>query len=276
MNKKTDLLDDSLFGLWSSQGDPALMPLPHRHNEFELNLVEQGTVVYLFPGRRIELPAGQLFFFWSAVPHQLVDKAPGTHIHWMTLPFAQVMHWRLPESLTRAVLESRPVIGQDDQFIPGDIAAFQRWHVDLQADEAQNRTILLLEVEARLRRLAISQTVSPKILPAPHASAKAEAIASYLSAHFLEEWSPNQASAQVGLHPNYAMQVFQRAYGTTMVEYVTQLRIATAQQLLVTTERDILTVAYECGFGSLSRFYAAFKTVVGMTPRAFRESLNWK
>lgn len=276
MKPKSGLRDDSLYGLWSKQGDPALMSLPHRHNEFELNLVEQGAVVYLFPGRRVELPAGRLFFFWSAVPHQVVDKAEQTHIHWMTLPFAQVMRWRLPEVLMRPVLDGRPVSGLDGSFMPGDLMSFQRWHDDLESGEGQRRQILLLEVEARLRRLADSQAAVQKILPSPSASVKADALAQYLSEHFLEEWTVNQAAASVGLHPNYAMQVFQRAYGVTMVEYATQMRVAMAQQLLVTSEMDILAVAFECGFGSLSRFYAAFKSVVGSTPRAFRESLHWK
>jgi hypothetical protein len=66
--KKTALLNDTVFGIWSRQGDPAWTPLPYCHNEFELNLVEPGAVLYLFLGRRIERPVGPLCFLGSAAP----------------------------------------------------------------------------------------------------------------------------------------------------------------------------------------------------------------
>ena len=55
-----------------------LMAAAHRHNELELNMVAQGTVVYFFGGRRVTLPANSLMLFWAIAPHQLVDAPPDT------------------------------------------------------------------------------------------------------------------------------------------------------------------------------------------------------
>jgi len=276
MVHQSTFFNQPLLGLWSRRGAPELMDLPHRHNELELNFIERGAIQYLFPSRRIEVPARQLFLFWSAVPHQLVWKAEDTMVNWMTLPLAQVLRWQLPAGFTRLVLQGTPVANQDESFTSGDLAAFQRWHADLLSGEEERLRTLELEVQARLRRLADAplKELQPQVT-ASH-TGKAEWMAHYLSGHFQEAWRVSDVARAAGLHPNYAMIVFQRAFGVSMVEYATQLKIAMAQQLLVTSEWDIIDIAYECGFGSASRFYAAFKTVTHTTPHAFRESLRWK
>jgi AraC family transcriptional regulator, melibiose operon regulatory protein len=275
MKKKPDTLTDPLFGLWSREGVPQLMDLPHRHNELELNLVERGEIEYLFPGRRITVREEEMFFFWSAVPHQLIGKQESTYIHWMTLPLAEVLRWRLPDGLIRPVLEGKPVLSLEPAFGAGDLASFRRWHADLASGEEERTQTLLLEVQARLRRMAEAQHSGAHLPTAMGVSGKVELMARYLAEHFQEEWRVRDVAREAGLNPNYAMQVFQRDFGVSLVEYATQLKIAMAQQLLVTSSMDVLDIAYECGFGSPSRFYAAFKAVAHTTPRTFRQSLRW-
>jgi AraC family transcriptional regulator, melibiose operon regulatory protein len=281
MKKMETVQEDALFGWWSNQGAPALMPSAHRHNELELNFMERGEITYLFPGRRIELQAGQLFFFWSAVPHQLVGKSLNAYIHWMTVPLSWLVQRHLPERLLHALLAGAPLSEQGSPSEQAaDLSAFQRWHAYLAGAEEEGRAILALEVEARLRRLVLRSPADSLGGAKPAASAnppagKAEQIAHYLAEHFSEEWAVGEAARAAGLHPNYAMALFRRAYGLSMVAYVTQLRVAMAQQLLVSSDLDVLQVGYESGFGSTSRFYAAFKAQTGQTPLAYRNSLQW-
>jgi AraC-like DNA-binding protein len=250
-------------------------------------LLERGEILYLFPGRRIELQTGQLFFFWSAVPHQLIGRSVDAYIHWMTIPLSWLVHRHLPERMTRRLLEGIPLVDQGSpQEQSADLCAFQRWHTYMAQPEGEERAILSLEVEARLRRLILNQTAEwagvvdaaaagASIVAANPPAGKAEQIAHYLAEHFTEEWTVREAAHSAGLHPNYAMALFHQAYGISMVAYVTQLRVALAQQLLVSSELEVLQVGYESGFGSTSRFYAVFKAHTGQTPLAYRNSLKW-
>ena len=67
------------------------------------------------------------------------------------------------------------------------------------------------------------------------------------------------------------MNLFRKAFGTTMTAFITQHRISHAQRLLVTTDDAILDVALASGFQSLSRFNEAFKAACGCSPRDYRK-----
>jgi AraC-like DNA-binding protein len=83
-----------------------------------------------------------------------------------------------------------------------------------------------------------------------------------------------EVAASVSLHPNYAMQLFRRYTGRTIVNYLNQYRIAHAQQLLLTTDKSVLDIAYESGFNSLSRFYAVFRATCKQSPGRYRQTLG--
>ncbi|QEG00464.1 Melibiose operon regulatory protein [Stieleria maiorica] len=58
----------------------------------------------------------------------------------------------------------------------------------------------------------------------------------------------------------------------TLNTLITRHRVAETQRLLVTSDEQILNIALESGFDSLSRFNRAFKDVTGTKPRSFRKS----
>ncbi|QIB69311.1 methylphosphotriester-DNA--protein-cysteine methyltransferase family protein [Aminipila butyrica] len=81
---------------------------------------------------------------------------------------------------------------------------------------------------------------------------------------------------KLGLSRNRITQLFQQQYGKTPVEYLNELRIDRAKQLLVSTPENILQIALQSGFESLSTFYIQFQKVVGVSPKAYRQSFAQK
>jgi AraC-like DNA-binding protein len=257
------------FGLQCWAGEPQLMAGPHQHNDMEFNYLERGEMTYLFGRAPVTVRAGQLALFWGAVPHQLIRLDEGTRLTWATLPLAWLLRWRLPDALVSRVLEGAVLFDQS----PLDAGLFAQWRADLETGSAEREDIVLLEMEARVRRLAL---VTAGALPQPTtpATSKAEQMALYIAAHYTEPLSLRQVAASAGLHPNYAARLFRGAFGRSVLDYITQHRIAHAQRLLVTTEASVLDIALEAGFGSASRFYSAFRRACGQSPREYRARLK--
>ena len=93
-----------------------------------------------------------------------------------------------------------------------------------------------------------------------------------IEVNFLEKGSLTYllAGRKVTVNPNYAMNLFQSAFGTTLFSYLTELRVSSVQRLLITTHDSIATIALNSGFNSISRFNAAFKSICGCSPSAYR------
>jgi AraC-like DNA-binding protein len=259
------------FGLSLSYRSPSVMESPHRHSEVELNLLEQGAIVYRFGGAHYTFNAGQLALFWGAAPHQLVEVGAGARFYCVTLPLAWCLRLELPPAFTQQMMDGRPLLDpQPDSLF--DRAVFRRWAADFETQPPEFQPILLLELEARLRRFAFAWQPADEVSAVP--GSKAELMAQFIARHSAEPLTVAQIASVVNLNPTYAMHLFRREYHLSLIDYLTQQRIAQAQRLLATTERKLVDIALECGFLSYSRFFEAFKQVCGRSPAAYRRALH--
>ncbi|MBQ9778466.1 MAG: PocR ligand-binding domain-containing protein [Clostridia bacterium] len=63
---------------------------------------------------------------------------------------------------------------------------------------------------------------------------------------------------------------FKREYGTTIMQYVNDVRMAAAEELLISTECSVGAVAEQCGFASIEYFSKCFKKKHKISPIAYR------
>jgi AraC-like DNA-binding protein len=269
------------YGFTCTRWTPTRMRRPDRHNEVEINLLRQGSLTYVLGGRKVSVPAGRLAVFWAAIPHQIVAAAEGTHDYFVaTIPLAWFLQCAFPEHLVNPVMHGQVLF--DPASDPGDEPRFALWLKDLKADPVNRQRPVFLEMEARLLRLALSirrgagRGGGKAALAQPNTGlgdarlTKVEEMAAFVAIHYTEPLTVADIAGHVGLHPNHAMTLFKRAFGTTLLAYLTQHRISHAQRLLATTQDKILATALDSGFGSVSRFNAAFKSACGCSPRAYR------
>lgn len=266
--------DFAPYGFTCVRWTPTVMPRCDRHNEVELNLLEEGSLTYLLSGQKVIIPAGRLAVFWAGIPHQIIGFASEAEYFVMTIPLVWFLQWRLPEHVTQPILHGRVVIEPDAGRLAADRAQFQIWLEDVKTLSEERHRISLLEIEARLRRLALrvgpGRNHAPAVLGQGQLS-RAEQMACFIAQNYTEPLTAETISQHAGLHPNYAMEVFHRTFGTSMLKYVTQHRLSHAQRLLVTSDDLVLSIALNSGFGSLSRFNEAFRQAFGCTPRDYRK-----
>jgi AraC family transcriptional regulator len=73
------------------------------------------------------------------------------------------------------------------------------------------------------------------------------------------------------LSPCHVHRMFTRAVGMTPIRMITELRIAEAQRLLVTTTLTVAEVGAALGYHNLGHFIWRFTALTGKTPLRFRE-----
>ncbi|MCI0534426.1 MAG: helix-turn-helix domain-containing protein, partial [Verrucomicrobiales bacterium] len=267
------------YGLTCERWEPVLMERPDRHNEIELNLLEQGTLTYLMWGQKISVHGGRLAVFWAAIPHQIIECKDMTPYYWVTVPLAWVLEWKLPEALIGPLLRGQVAEETDAKHSESDLRLCQQWSRDLENHAEDTREIILLEMKARLLRLARTVKLSghgrtkagkSRVIVGQENFTKVEAMARYIALNCTRPIQAEDIGREVGLNPDYAGSLFRRTFGTTLNKYLIDHRISHAQRLLVTTDDKILEVALESGFNSLSRFNDAFKRACGSSPSKYR------
>jgi AraC family transcriptional regulator, melibiose operon regulatory protein len=246
-----------------------MQEVPH-HGDLELNFVYGGGVRYFIGGRFVELGAGSLAVFWGALPHQVVEIEPKTEFMYARLPLVTLLRWSLPSAFVRRVLGGEMVV--DPQSPPWDADLTRRWLVDVAAADAASLRTCELELEARLRRLAAKRQQKSAPKSGEHkARRQVEAITAFLAENYKDDISTTDIGRAVSLHPNYAMTLFRRECGMSIWQYLIRLRLSHAQLMLLTTDKTVLAIALESGFGSLARFYAAFTRECMISPGEFRK-----
>jgi two-component system, response regulator YesN len=93
----------------------------------------------------------------------------------------------------------------------------------------------------------------------------------YLDRHYVDpELSLNQVAATVNLSPCHFSAVFSQQNGQTFKEYLTELRIHRAKELLRTTILRSFEIADQIGYNDPHYFSYVFRKTTGLSPKEFR------
>lgn len=110
----------------------------------------------------------------------------------------------------------------------------------------------------------------PDLLEFQPLKESADKIKAVCDLYFADRNRLKEELAGLGLSKNRMIQLFKEEYKKTPSEYLNQLRIDRAKELLAHTQNSILHVSLQSGFENLSTFYVQFKKMTGMSPKEYR------
>ena len=102
----------------------------------------------------------------------------------------------------------------------------------------------------------------------------ANKIEQYINNHFREDIQVDELARLVSLTPNYVSTIFKEVTGLTIVQYIHQLRMETARDLLQHSDMSIAQISNYLGFCDPSYFNRVFKKITGQPPSRLRASLR--
>ena len=85
-----------------------------------------------------------------------------------------------------------------------------------------------------------------------------------------DEISLNTIAAEVGMSPSYFSSIFSKEMGKTFVEYLTEIRMDRAKELLMCSSMKTSEIGYEVGYKDPHYFSYIFKKTQNCTPKEFR------
>lgn len=85
-----------------------------------------------------------------------------------------------------------------------------------------------------------------------------------------DEISLNTIAAEAGMSPSYFSSIFSKEMGKTFVEYLTEIRMDRAKELLMCSSMKTSEIGYEVGYKDPHYFSYIFKKTQNCTPKEFR------
>lgn len=92
----------------------------------------------------------------------------------------------------------------------------------------------------------------------------------YLEDHYSEKISLEDVTQKVGFSKYYGGRLFKQYMGTTIIDYLIQLRMNKAKELLLKDEYSIKQISYMIGYQDPNYFTWSFKKAMGMSPVKYR------
>ncbi|MCR5120392.1 MAG: helix-turn-helix domain-containing protein [Lachnospiraceae bacterium] len=92
----------------------------------------------------------------------------------------------------------------------------------------------------------------------------------YIRDNFSKEISLDDVSREVNISPYYFSKLFKEATGENFIEYLTNIRIEKAKELLTDSDKSMKEICMECGYQDPNYFSRTFKKNTGLTPTEYK------
>ncbi|UYQ92384.1 AraC family transcriptional regulator [Chitinophaga horti] len=281
MREITPLTQSDCFTIFSRVKSTFDFPL-HYHDEFELNLIQNGKGAKRVIGDHIEeIDDWELVLVGPNIQHAwFTHKCDNPEIREVTLQFHKdlfddkllrrnqlsFMRTMFEKSL-RGILFSKETI---QQLAPRIIDLQQKHGFDS-----------ILELMSILHDLSISRNI--RVLSDAsfnnqeqfsYNSRRVEKTLEYINQNFDKAITLGEVAKLSNMSEVSFSRFFKQRTGNTFIDSVNEIRLGHASRMLIDTTQTIAEVAYHCGFNNISNFNRIFRKKKGCTPKEFRENFS--
>jgi AraC-like DNA-binding protein len=131
----------------------------------------------------------------------------------------------------------------------------------------------LLHILHGLRKhFQLQGTVSPTYAQQRQRVDRLKRLFDFLNQHYAQKLRVAEAASMVGMSETRFKDFFKRTTGSTFAQYVIQLRLSRATQLLRDTDLSVAEIALQTGFCDQSHFDNRFKDSFEVSPKEYRQS----
>jgi two-component system response regulator YesN len=94
--------------------------------------------------------------------------------------------------------------------------------------------------------------------------------------YYKEDFSLQDLAEIIKISPTYLSRLLKNEIGVSFIEYLTQVRVEKAIQMMSDPTIKLYEVAEKVGYSNQHYFSTTFKKVVGLSPAEYRKKGNWR
>ncbi|MEC0231726.1 AraC family transcriptional regulator [Paenibacillus alba] len=254
------------------------MPSKHYHDAYEILYLVSGDFYYVIGERTYQVVAGTLLFMNIYEIHKLVNSNNNTYERVTLLFKKEFLQHFCTDGQCEELLElftsdyhALKTIGKDQLFIEQLFQKMIHEGKKQARGYEQYQHLLLVELLLYLNRKIFDSHETGVVIESNRTHKKVLDIVSYVNVHYMEPLKLCDISQQFDISSSYLCRTFKEAIGFTLIEYINNIRIKEARELLVSSSYNITEIAGMVGFDHASHFGRTFKLITGISPLSFRK-----
>lgn len=253
----------------------------HWHDELEALVVETGTARVSVNGADHLVRQGEGLLINAGVLHGVWPEGRGACVLRSVVFHPRLVGGSVDSIIWQKYLEPllsdpcRPCVyfPQEQEWERTASSAIQEaWQACV--SEAEGFELVVRERLSRLVFLLSKYCPAAEKRPSEKAlrdGARIKLMLQYIQEHYSGEVTLAQIARSAILSENECLRCFRSMIGCTPIQYVKQVRIQKAAELLASTDRRISDIGEACGFQEMSYFAKTFRELKGCTPGEFRK-----
>ncbi|MCH4887034.1 AraC family transcriptional regulator [Acidaminobacter sp. JC074] len=222
-------------------------------DHYVLVMVLKGTLTFREDSKNIEVSAGQWYIQKPGLLQEGLTSDYEPRYYYIHFYGSEVDH--LEHTIT---LDKRGQFNQD-MFIP--------------LFDKLSKVNTFDDLESQITFLRILKKLSEEkhILNSNHI---ADQMMMYLSSNYNQDISIQSMSKLFNFSPDHLTRQFKKKHHLTPSQYLIQLRLEKAKQLLLDTDMTVQSIALTIGYHDISVFYKMFKKHLKTTPVKWRQNFR--
>lgn len=132
----------------------------------------------------------------------------------------------------------------------------------------------ILSLKSSLYMICNRYTVEVPLVDASStASDVPHTIIKYLEDHFTENVTLGDVSRELGYEYHYLSRLFKSTFRISFKDMLNRYRFEYAKHLILSTDKSLCDIAFECGFGSTRNFNRVYRSYAHVTPSELRQGV---
>jgi AraC-like DNA-binding protein len=249
--------------------EPQPLYPPHSHDFHELVMVTAGSGEHATERGSHKLMAGDVFLVRRERVHSYTAIAGLQLINILYDP-ERLLPVELRESLEPLdIVRSGRPLRLDPANLLEAMAVAEQLRAELSGDRFGRKVAVVAAFHSLMVRLVRFSRAS---LPAEQGAAgyRIARVIHYLEEHFAEPLDLAQLAKKGGMSVSHLVRSFRQYTGRPPVQYLLDVRIRNASQLLVSSDWNITEIALRCGFSDGNYFTRQFRRRVKLNPTEYR------
>ncbi len=246
----------------------------HYHPEYELTLIVAGKGKRMVGNSYEAFSSGDFVLLGPNVPHTWIsEKKKRQRCRAIVLQFSRkfiepLLQYKELKEIEKLLLKSDKGIYFIDSR--AEVASLVEQIPTLEGPCRLIQLIQILQKLTRIKSVELNRNAF-KPMKGNFDQRRINKIFQYVQDHHRQNVSLKKAAAMINLSESAFCKYFKRLSGKTFSDYVNEIRIASACQLLIETEHPISRIASDAGFESLTYFNRVFMKKKGIKPKDLRK-----